>query len=136
MTKMGQKRKTPKKAMKQKPIKLLPLDILFSKLTRAKANYICEYCGNKPKSRQGLHCSHFIGRRYRSTRWLEENASCLCFSCHNYMHDFPSIHTEFFVKRLGSDRLERMEILARSGNKPDLEAIEANLKDKLKFFKE
>jgi len=48
------------------------------------------------------------------------------------MHDFPSVHKDFFVKRLGMDRIEQLEIIARSDNKPDLTVIEAELKTKLK----
>ena len=131
MTKMGQK-KTKAKSRKGKVIKLYPLDIMFSKYIRAMSEFTCEYCGAKPKNPQGLHCSHFIGRRYRNTRWLEDNVACLCFGCHNLMHDFPAIHKEFFVKRLGSDAIEKLEILARSGVKPDLELIKEKLAKKLK----
>lgn len=130
-TKLGQKRKGRKKGLKRKIIKLYPLDILFSKWIRAKADYTCEYCGVKPDPK-GLHCSHFIGRRYRSTRWLDDNVACLCFGCHNLMHDFPSVHRQFFVKRIGTDRIEHLEILARSGNKPDLAKIKADIEEKLK----
>ncbi len=130
-TKIGCKRKEAHKPMK-KTIKLNPLDILFSKYIRAKAGYTCEYCGKKTQSKRGLHCSHFIGRRYHKTRWLEANCACLCFSCHNYMHDFPATHKDFFIKRLGSPAVETLEIIARSGNKPDLPAIEQDLKNKLK----
>ena len=135
MTKIGAKRKTPKKPMKRKQIKLFPLDLLFSKYIRAKADYTCEYCGNKP-SPQGLHCSHFIGRRYRNTRWLEDNVSCVCFGCHNYFHDFPSEHRDFFIKRLGTERVEQLSILARSGNKVDLKLIEQELQMKIKMLEE
>ena len=128
MTKMGQKRPKP---IKRKTIKLLPLDLLFSKLIKIRVDWTCEYCGTKP-AKQGLHCSHFIGRRYRNTRWLEENCACLCFSCHNLMHDFPSIHKSFFVKRIGSEEIERLENLARSGNKPNSELIKKELTEKLK----
>ncbi len=134
MTKMGTKRKTTKKPIKKKVnIKLYPLDILFSKYIRAKANYTCEYCGKKPASK-GLHCSHFIGRRYRDTRWEEDNACSACFACHNYFHDFPSAHRDFFIKRLGTERLEQLEILARSSNKPDLEEIKKKLQEKIKLL--
>ena len=130
MTKIGQKRKSPRKSTKA--IKLLPLDLLFSKLVRMRADYTCEYCGKKSVHKQGLHCSHFIGRRYRRTRWLEENCACLCFSCHNLMHDFPAIHKSFFVKRIGSEEVERLENLARSGNKLDLDLIKQGLTEKLR----
>ena len=132
MAKMGQKRKTPQKPIKRKTIKLYPLDLLFSKLVRINADYTCEYCGNKSVNKQGLHCSHFIGRRYRNTRWLERNCACLCFACHNLMHDFPAIHKAFFVKRIGSEGVERMENLARSGVKVDLELIKQELAEKLR----
>lgn len=132
MTKLGMKRKGAKKGLRKRVnIKLYPLDILFSKYIRSKAQYTCEYCGTNPDPK-GLHCSHFIGRRYRNTRWNESNCSCLCFGCHNLMHDFPSLHRAFFVKRIGTDRIEQLEILARSGQKPDLAAIKAELERKLK----
>ena len=120
------------KRQKRKAIKLLPLDIVFSKLVRMRVDYTCEYCGKKSVNKQGLHCSHFIGRRYRNTRWLEGNCACLCFSCHNLMHDFPAIHKSFFLQRIGSEGVERLENLARSGNKPDLEAIKNALTEKLR----
>ena len=131
---MGQKRKAIKPRKRGKSIKLFPLDILFSKYIRAKADFTCEYCGIKPNPK-GLHCSHFIGRRYRNTRWLEDNVACLCFGCHNLMHDFPSIHRDYFTKRLGSDRLEEMEILARSGSKVDLGEIKDTLGRKIERIK-
>ena len=116
---------------KGKVIKLFPLDIMFSKYIRYKSEFTCEYCGQKPNPK-GLHCSHFIGRRYRNTRWLEDNVSCLCFGCHNLMHDFPAIHKAFFVKRLGSDGVEKLEILALSGAKPGLIEIKEKLVKKMK----
>ena len=131
MTKIGAKRKSPKKPMKRKLIKLLPLDIMFSKLIRAGADYTCEYCGKKSVNKQGLHCSHFIGRRYRNTRWLKDNCSCVCFGCHNFFHDFPAEHRDFFIKRLGVDRVEQLSIIARSGGKVDMELIKMELTEKL-----
>ena len=109
------------------------LDALFSRYIRARAEYKCEFCGKQhlPNS-QGLHCSHFIGRRYRTTRWEPDNASSLCFTCHNMMHDFASIHRDFFVKRLGSERVENLEMIARIRSKPDKDEIEAKLEERLK----
>jgi len=130
-TKMGQKKQSIRKPIKR-TIKLNPLDILFSRYIRAKAGYTCEFCGRKPANRQGLHCSHFIGRRYQNTRFLETNCACLCFTCHNYMHDFPSVHREFFIKRIGSDKLEQLEIIARTKSFVDRDAIAKDLKEKLK----
>jgi len=129
--KMGQKRTAKKKPIKKRlNIKITPLDSMFSKIVRGRANYTCEFCGKHPHPK-GLHCSHFIGRRYRNTRWETDNASCLCMACHNFMHDFPAIHKEFFVKRLGSDRVEQLEMIARSGRKVNLEEVKASLESKL-----
>lgn len=125
MVKMGQKRKGSKKPIKKRfNIKVTPLDLMFSKIVKERADFTCEYCGTKTKR---LNNSHFIGRRYRNTRWLLDNCSCLCFSCHNFMHDFPSVHRDFFVKRIGTEGVERLEILARSKVKVDLEEIKAKL---------
>ena len=132
-TKMGMKRKTPKVGIKRKQIKLYPLDIMFSRYVRIKAEYKCEYCGKQYDSHsKGLHCSHFISRRYRNTRFDECNVSVACYGCHHLFHDFPSLHRDFFVKRIGTDGIEQLEILARSGQKPDLEQIKVSLEKKLK----
>ena len=129
MTKMGQKRQT-KKPIKRKTIKLLPLDLLFSRYIKTKANFTCEYCGKQGKQ---LHCHHgVVGRRYRNTRYEEDNCACVCVGCHWFLGDFPQIDTAFFLKRIGSDRMEQLENLARSGNKPDLELIKKELTEKLK----
>ena len=48
------------------------------------------------------------------------------------MHDFPAIHKSFFIKRIGSEGVERLENLARSGKKPDPELIKQELTEKLK----
>ncbi len=131
--KMGQKRKTRKPGIKRKQIKLYPLDIMFSRYVRIKAEYKCEYCGKQYDSHsKGLHCSHFISRRYRNTRFDERNVSVVCYGCHHLFHDFPSLHRDFFVKRIGTDGIEQLEILARSGNKVDLTDVKANLEKKIK----
>lgn len=115
-------------------MKLDPLDILFSKYIRLKVGGKCEYCGKTPDVR-GLHCAHFIGRRYKNTRWLEDNVACLCMGCHNFMHDFPAIHRDFFIKRLGSDRVEQLEITARTYGKPDKEALTLDFQERIKELK-
>jgi predicted restriction endonuclease len=114
-------------------IKLTSLDKDFSKIVRRLAGFKCEYCG-KTVHPQGLHCSHFIGRRYRNTRWDVRNCASLCMGCHNHMHDFASDHRAFFVQRLGSDGVEELERLARSGNKVDMEQIKKELKEKLRLL--
>jgi len=92
-------------------IKVDPLDVLFSQVVRARANYTCEYCGQQPKAR-GMHCSHFHSRRKKSVRWNLDNAACLCMGCHTYLDGNPYVHTEWFKKRLGSVKFEQLNIRA------------------------
>ena len=81
--------------------------MVFAQYIRLRAG-VCEYCGEK----KSLQCSHFHGRRKLSTRYDPENCCGICFSCHQYFHEHPNIHTEFFKKRLGSERFEQLNIRA------------------------
>lgn len=131
MTKMGMKKtvkpvRTTKKFNRRQFIK--KLDSLFSKYVRS--DFTCEYCG---KTVGLMHCHHgVVHRRYMHTRYELDNCACLCVACHNFLSDFPGINTEFFKKRLGEKRFEQLEILARTEGKVDLEAIEVELKRKIK----
>jgi len=113
-------------------IKLDPLDILFSYLIKLRANGICEYCG-----KVGSQTSHFHSRRKRSVRWDMDNACWLCFSCHMFLDGNPYVHTEFFKKRLGSERFEELNIRAEQlthYSKVDKEAIKTDVKNKIKLM--
>lgn len=113
-------------------IKIDKLDVLFSKFIRLRADGRCEYCG-KPSKR--LECSHFHGRRKRSVRYDPDNACGLDFACHQYLGSNPYQHTEFFKKRLGSEKFEqlniRAELLVHNYCK---EAIERDLLEKVKLL--
>ncbi len=111
-------------------IKIDPLDVLFGKIVRLLADNHCEYCGEYKR----LECSHFHGRRKKSTRWDFDNAAALCFTCHREMDEHPDVHTGFFKKRLGSERYEQLGIRARTIVKPDRDKIEAQLKEKLRIL--
>ncbi|MBA7661936.1 hypothetical protein ES703_69956 [subsurface metagenome] len=111
-------------------IRLDPLDILFSQYIRLKAGGICEYCNRKTR----LQCSHFHGRRKRSVRWDEDNASALCFTCHLYMGENPYVHTEWFKQRLGSEKFEALNRRAEMLVKVDREAIKTSLKERIKLL--
>lgn len=115
-------------------IKIDPLDRLFSEFIRKRAVLTaggCEYCGKKLPWKR-LDCSHFIGRRKRSTRWDPDNACGLCRTCHFYLGEHPYEHTKFFEKRLGSERLEQLIIKSNTIVKPDREKIELTLKEALR----
>jgi hypothetical protein len=70
------------------------LDVVFSKLVRAKANWKClicerDYSGNhcdteseRGKIRRKLNNSHYIGRAHKGTRWDYDNCDSICIFCH------------------------------------------------------
>ena len=130
-------------------IKITKEDRLFSECVRRRAMCDmggCEYCG-KPKydkTREDgslfpawmtLECSHYVGRGTKATRYDLENAIGACFSCHQWLGAHPYQHTEFFKKRLGSDRFEKLNIRAETTHpKPDLEKITLELKEKIRVL--
>jgi hypothetical protein len=94
-------------------IKRSPTDALFSDFIRERAGWTCERCGrNFSSRRQVLHCSHFYGRRGKSTRWEPDNAAALCCGCHKHFEERPLEHVRFFEKRLGLDRFEALTLRA------------------------
>ena len=89
-------------------------DRLFSAMVRKRADNKCEYCGLQKNT---LHCHHgVVHRRYLNTRYLLDNCVCVCVGCHNYLGDFPQINTEFFIKRIGTGKMEQIQNLARAIN--------------------
>ena len=117
-------------------------DALFSELVRERASWLCEKCGAKPAPRM-LHCSHFFGRCYRSTRWHPDNAAAHCFGCHQWFTDNPiefSYWIRFhFGKRGGHlghvGRIQRLSRVVAAFKKHDLAEIEADLKVELQLMR-
>lgn len=90
-----------------------PLDILFSLYIRTRDNWTCQRCfSQKPEKSQGLHCSHIFSRRHKATRWDEQNAKALCFSCHQWYGGNP-VESAAWVEdwhavRWGPDALDEL----------------------------
>src|SRR3990167_7690933 len=103
-------------------------DAIFSLLIRERSSWLCERCGKQfsREDGQGLHCSHFISRRHRSTRWHPDNAAAHCFSCHQYLGEHPMEFTRWIEARLGQGRADIMmrysQVVAKFSKK-DLESI-------------
>ena len=89
-------------------LKRTKLDIVFSNLIRERAEWKCERCKKYyPEGhRQGLDCSHFYGRRHRSTRWHPDNAFAHCRGCHQYLGSNPAIFNAWALKQLGDTRYD------------------------------
>lgn len=83
-------------------------DDLFSKLVRERAGWKCESCGKyyEEGNRNGLHCSHYFGRRYRGTRWHPDNAWSHCYGCHAKFEGDPYMFTKWVTERIGCGLVE------------------------------
>ena len=112
-------------------IKIDPLDRLFSQYIRLRAKGCCERC-SAYKGIHGLETSHFFGRRKKSTRWNEDNASALCFACHMYFTENPLEHVEWFRERLGEEKFTLLNIQANKPQKVDKDLIEIYLRQLIK----
>ena len=122
MTKIGQKKKLRQRSLQRKA------DILFSQIVRQRAGNKCERCGKTGT----LHCHHgVVHRRYLNTRYEFDNCASLCVNCHNLLGDFPKINTEWFIKRIGLERMEELERLAHTNTgKFDYEEVLEKLEGK------
>lgn len=116
-------------------MKLAYLDKLFSEFIRKRAMQKvngCERCRTGKKSYKELQTSHFHGRRKRSVRFDEDNASGLCGACHMYLGANPAEHVKFFQERLGQQGFKNLNIRASIPQKVDEAAMALYLKEKLK----
>ncbi len=112
-------------------------DALFSDYVRERAKWSCEYCKAQfDPPTKSLHCSHFYGRGAKSVRFDPENAAALCFSCHQYLGSHPSEHYKFFMKRLGKEKMDLLELRFHTPQKVDEKLIVMWCKDELKKLKQ
>lgn len=89
-------------------VKCDKFDIIFSKVIRERNDWNCENCGrNFRNDPLGLHCSHYVGRSNRATRWDCDNASAHCAGCHLSFSNHPGEHSRWFIRAYG-DGLEQI----------------------------
>jgi len=115
----------------KKPLKDDALDRMHSLIVRGLFGNRCVVCGETQKR---LHAHHWVGRRYKTTRWLIENGVCLCHNCHQELHDMPKFRKDVERRFIGTDKLEQLELKARRGVgiKVDKQEIKEQLQEKLK----
>ena len=102
-------------------IKRTAADKIFSEIIRTRDNWTCQRCLKtinefSSKARQGLHCSHFIGRSRYTTRFDDRNCVALCYGCHRYFTSHPLDHHEWQRKRLGEETI--VDLHAQSNKRP------------------
>lgn len=79
-------------------------DDLFRKIIRSRG--ACERCGETRYDL--LQTSHIFSRTYNNTRCDEENALCLCASCHAKFGANPLLHAEFVRDLYGPERYDAL----------------------------
>jgi hypothetical protein len=107
-------------------------DTIFSLIVRLRARHCCECCGKHYPKGHGLQCSHFFGRRHKSTRWDPDNAAAHCFYCHKTLGENPIAFTAWIKSYLGDVRYEALQLRHRQvvkRTKADLEALYRHLQD-------
>ena len=107
-------------------IKRTAADAAFSTCVRERSDWTCELCGKQyPEgNRQGLHCSHYIGRRNMATRFEPLNAMALCYGCHSKVGGDPPYHTAIVEERLGDlyeVLLEKKRMIVPKADRQDRE---------------
>ena len=115
-------------------IKIKPADTWFSKCIREGAAWTCECCGGKhEEGSQGLHCSHYFGRRNQALRYCPDNAFAHCFGCHQRLGANPDDFRRWVIGNVGEGMIE---ILREKRNDIGLaKSIKKNLKDVAKHYK-
>ncbi len=88
-------------------IKIKPSDKWFSRCIRERTSWTCEVCGSShEEGSQGLHCSHYFGRRAKSLRWAKDNAFAMCFGCHQKLGSNPDDFREWVSAKIGEGMIQ------------------------------
>lgn len=127
-------------------IKRSPGDAAFSDWIRERDDWTCQRCFSEfEKPNAGLHNSHFFSRAKKATRFEPDNCAALCFKCHQHFtaedtfRGGPMLtqeHKDFVLKRIGPERLNRLEVLSYATAKIDDSAIKLVYRALLKEMKE
>lgn len=149
-TKLGTKRKEPRKPMKRRTSLVSSednkLDDLFREFIRERAMKEvggCQKClrpkFDKPREDgtylpawKTLDTCHMFTRDFKSVRWDIDNAAGCCGGCHRYIDSHSEEKIAFFKSLLGETGYELLMVRAYKPNKPDKEAIRLHLTAKIK----
>src|SRR3990167_10503494 len=88
------------------------LDAIFSKWVRYpaanKQNVVrCYTCGQLGEP-QNFHCSHYIDRTHKATRWSEINCKAACVKCNTFMEGNKDEFALHLIKDYGEGILETL----------------------------
>lgn len=83
-------------------------DVLFSRIVRSRGT--CVRCGAP-----GTDTAHIVSRRYSMTRCMEDNAWCLCRSCHRITGEWASEFMALVEATIGVSHYQGLRRLAEDG---------------------
>ena len=108
-------------------------DAHFSYCIRAAADWKCVRCRKDytDRNKQGIQCSHFIGRGNWAVRY--DYALSLCAACHGLMEANPIEHTKLFTEHIGGES-ELAKYIQRSECKSRAQWARANKDAISKFY--
>lgn len=113
------------------------LDKVFSEYIRRR-----DCRGALPMAKFGRCCScrqlisfancdagHFIGRRFMSTRWREDNVHGQCRSCNRFQEGNGVGYTLFMIDKYGREHVEYLQALSKETTKFTVSEIELIIKE-------
>jgi len=116
-------------------MKITAADKFFSKCVRSRTNWCCEACGTQyEEGSQGLHCSHYFGRRAYAVRFDPMNAFAHCFGCHQKLGSNPNDFQRWALNALGEGAIDILQ--EKRENISLAKDYKKNLKDVAKHYKE
>ena len=71
----------------------------------------CQRCGRKD---QKLECSHIFSRSHIGIRCDPMNAKLLCFTCHRWWHENPTLGTEWLKDIIGDQVYLELRLKAKA----------------------
>ena len=99
------------------------LDKLFGQVVRKKR--YCQRCGRHDNT---LQTAHIFSRAYKSVRWEQDNAFCLCAGCHFWVHKNPILFAEFVLKLYGKAKYEALKRKAKRVKKWQISELQTLVK--------
>ncbi len=120
-------KKRPKKKRPSRTSQTREADRLFSLKVRARGHCELWLLNTNLRCEGNLQCCHIIGRRYRSTRWDEDNAFCGCQAHHTYFTHRPEAWF-LAVEQIHPGLYGHLYNLAQQPWDKDLEAVLARLR--------
>jgi len=104
------------------------LDKLFRDAVRTRDKWTCTVCGKyyEPPTK-ALHCSHFIGRAERATRWDLLNADAHCYYHHSQFEQHPHKFTEWKKEKIGLLAYDDLVLRGNKGKNWTLQELEDHI---------